>query len=152
LNLKVSKGGVGVTPNPLTSEGTMAMQIICKKAFLFQDTEIVKNPTSGENVAIVKRKIMVQPKVTPQTVPDWIRNDGLFELAIQDDSITEVVVVSKVINSQEKAQPAEDTGTPKTPSTNVQIDGAKDIVVGNDNQEPMKTGWGAQVPMTGLNK
>jgi hypothetical protein len=124
------------------------MQIICKKAFVFCDTEIAVNPQSNEKMAIVKRKIQINPSVNPQVAPDWIKTDGLYELAIQDGSITEVVVVSKMIDRNEKPEPVNDSGIAKTPST------ATTFVADADDAtaiEPAQTGWGAQVP-TGLNK
>jgi len=128
------------------------MQILCKKAFVFCDTDIATDPKSGERVAVVRRKFQVSPKVTPQLVPDWIRNDGLFELAVQDGSITEVVVVSKMIDRDEKPQPVADSGAPKTPSTATTfVTDAGAEALDQPKDEPKNMGWGAQVP-TGLNK
>lgn len=132
------------------------MQIICKRAYVFCDTEIHDNPTTNEKMAVVKRKFAVSPNVNPQSVPDWIRNDGLFELAVQDGAITEVVVVSKMINSEEKAKPVDDSGIAKTPSTATTLvgdQGGTDIVGSQKQQNPTEQmGWGAKVPSTGLNK
>jgi len=70
------------------------MQIICRKKLHFQDHEIVHNTKTDEKVAIVKRQIVISPSINPQEVPDWIKNDDLFNLSVEDETITIVQVLS----------------------------------------------------------
>ena len=70
------------------------MQIICKKRLLFQDHEILINQTTNEKVALLKRSHLVTPSVNPQEVPDWIKDDDLFGMNVDDGAITVVRVLS----------------------------------------------------------
>jgi hypothetical protein len=71
------------------------MQIICRKSFHFQQHEILDNTKTGEKVAIVKQEFRVYPSYVPQLVPDWIEENDLFQMAVDDDSITKVAVLSE---------------------------------------------------------
>ena len=77
------------------------MQIICNKAFHFQQHEILENTKTGENVAVVKQEFRCYPAFGPQLVPDWIEHEELFRLAVEDESIQVVQVLTK---SESKAQ------------------------------------------------
>jgi hypothetical protein len=72
------------------------MQIICTKAFQFIQHDIVENPTTKEKVAVIKQTHKITPSSHPQIVPDWIRDDDLFDMGVADGSIIEVKVISEV--------------------------------------------------------
>jgi hypothetical protein len=108
------------------------MQIICCKRLHFQDHEIVKNTKTDENVAVLKQQTTVAPSIHPQEVPDWIRNDDLFRLSVEDGAITVVQVLS-VPKLKGKS------GTVAKPSG--------EVVKKAD--EPAASGWGAK-PGAGL--
>jgi hypothetical protein len=103
------------------------MQIICKKKLHFQDHEIVDNLKTGEKVAVLKRQTLVSPSAIPQEVPDWIKNDDLFNLSVDDGVITVVNVLS----------------TPKTKGT------AKSAAKATATEDIQPSGWGAK-PGTGM--
>ena len=107
------------------------MQIICKKRLHFQDHEIVLNTKTNENVAILKRQHTVAPSIHPQTVPDWIKDEELFRLSIEDGAITIVQVLSA----------PKTKGKEPKPST--------EEVEKKPVEEAAQTGWGAK-PGAGL--
>jgi hypothetical protein len=88
------KGGVAETL-PQTIRKGKSMQIICTKAFQFLQTEIKENPSTKESIAVIKQTFKITPSSRPQVVPDWIKEDELFDLGVKDGSITEVMIVSK---------------------------------------------------------
>ena len=69
------------------------MQIIVKKAFNFQQFEYSTNPRNGETVAKLLQSLKVFPSMRPQSVPDWIVNDGLFDLVVADGSLVTVGLI-----------------------------------------------------------
>jgi len=69
------------------------MQIVVKKAFNFQQFDYSINPRNGETIAKLLQSFKVFPSMQPQTVPDWIVNDGLFDLAIADGSLVTVGLI-----------------------------------------------------------
>jgi hypothetical protein len=71
------------------------MQIICNRSFHFQQHEILENTKTGEKVAIVKQEFRVYPSYQPQVVPDWIEDEALFELALEDNSIQVIQIISE---------------------------------------------------------
>ena len=81
------------------------MQIICNKALQFLKTEIKPNQVTGENVAVHTDTFTVTPSTTPQVVPDWIKEDSLFELSVNSGTIIEVAVLSQPKKTVE--EPAE---------------------------------------------
>jgi hypothetical protein len=106
------------------------MQIICTKRLHFQEHEIVKNEKTDENVAIVKRSIIVAPSIHPQTVPDWIKNDDLFGLSEDDETIKVVNVLS-------------------TPKTKGNVKSPANLPVEEKREDEKPSGWGAK-PGAGL--
>jgi hypothetical protein len=74
-------------PSLTRNDRRLDMQIIVKKAFNFQDFEITVNPRNGEKVAKLLNSFKAFPSMRPQTVPDWIVNDGLFDMAVADGSL-----------------------------------------------------------------
>jgi hypothetical protein len=70
------------------------MLIVAKKKFQFRKTTIVDNPNANpdrpEKMAQDETTFLVEPSFSPQPAPDWIKEDGLFELAIRDKSLVVV--------------------------------------------------------------
>lgn len=85
------------------------MQIICKKKFQFTKSTITEN-ASGQFVENVEERLIVSPSPNPQTVPDWIKQDKLFGLAVKDGAILQVATV--VDAEDAPAADAEATSTP----------------------------------------
>jgi len=85
------------------------MQIICRKAFHFQQHEILDNLKTGEKVAIVKQEFRVQPNPNPQLVPDWLKDEDHFNMCVDDGSIQVVAVLSEPPSKGKKK--AEDAKT-----------------------------------------
>lgn len=116
------------------------MQIISSKKLLFQDSEyhdeIVDDKATGRKVHNVKASVTVEADPRPQIVPDWVKNDELFKLCVEDGSIIEVVGSSK---------PAKPNAGLKgvTPDANVP-DKAKFVDNGKkDDSDSKPAGWGA---------
>ena len=111
------------------------MQIICRKRLHFQEHEIVDNSKTGEKIAILKRQLVVSPSVHPQVVPDFVTNDDLFRLCVEDGTITIVRVLS----------------TPKTKSkAKVEPASSTEPAEAKETKEPdPNSGWGAK-PGAGL--
>lgn len=70
------------------------MMIVVKRAFNFQDLEIYERnmapfgfPERYEKTFTVKNNFIVKPSTRPQYAPDWIKKDGLFDLAIADGNL-----------------------------------------------------------------
>ncbi len=73
------------------------MQIITTKCFLFKDAtiqDIVCTDANGvESITkteVIHQSIRVNPSSFPQTVPDYVKDDPLFELAVNDGAIVVV--------------------------------------------------------------
>jgi hypothetical protein len=63
------------------------MQIVCKKRYQFIEHQITTHPRNGEQVAKVLRTFNVTPSLRPVEVPDWIRQNDLFDIAMADGSV-----------------------------------------------------------------
>jgi hypothetical protein len=87
-------------PSLTRNDRRLDMQIIVKKAFNFQDFEITVNPRNGEKVAKLLNSFKAFPSMRPQTVPDWIIDDGLFDMAVADGSL---VVIGEIPPKTAKA-------------------------------------------------
>ncbi len=75
------------------------MQIISKKRLRFQNFEITVDPRSNEKVAKLVRSIEVAPSMRRQDVPDWIVNDDLFDLCVDDGSVIPIGEIPKGIKA-----------------------------------------------------
>jgi hypothetical protein len=62
------------------------MKIIAHKKFQFVRDEILTN-THGELTQKILEQFTVSPNSTAQVVPDWIRDNDLYKLAVQDGAI-----------------------------------------------------------------
>lgn len=69
------------------------MQVIANKRLQFHRSEVIEHPKSKENYHIIHESFTVTPSPAPQVVPDWIKQDGLFVLAVKDKSIIPVAVL-----------------------------------------------------------
>jgi hypothetical protein len=58
------------------------MQILAKKTYTFWNGAEQKT---------------VGPSMSPQTVPDWVRDSTTFKLASQDGSVVEIQIVAPVV-------------------------------------------------------
>lgn len=72
------------------------MQIISSKRLLFQEIEYtdetVDGVKTGRRVHNVKNKIIVNADTRPQIVPDWVKDDELFSVCVDDGSVMEITV------------------------------------------------------------
>jgi hypothetical protein len=66
------------------------MQIVAKKRYQFNDYLYSIHPRNGEVIATLQHSFHVTPSLRPQLVPDWIRDDDLFDMGVADGSIVTV--------------------------------------------------------------
>lgn len=71
------------------------MQITSERKLLFQLVDYKTDPKTKEIRAHVKERVLVSPNPKPQIVPDWVRNDDLFKMALADGTVQEVNVVER---------------------------------------------------------
>lgn len=71
------------------------MQITSERKLLFQLVDYKTDPKSKVINAHVKERVLVSPGPKPQIVPDWVKNDELFKLAVEDGTVSEVNVVER---------------------------------------------------------
>jgi hypothetical protein len=81
------------------------MQIVAKKKLQFQDFDITISPIHGERIATLKQSYTVSPSMRPQSVPDWIVNDELFDLAMSDGSIVAIGPIPEKPARESKPEP-----------------------------------------------
>lgn len=90
------------------------MQVIAHKRMTFHRADVKPHPRTGENMHLIHESHTVVPSVVPQEVPNWIKDDGLFELAVEDGSLIPVAVLAKPEKQDKKAakQQQQQTGLP----------------------------------------
>lgn len=87
-----------------------AMYGIFKKAFHFTEDEISESPLTKLQTRRIVRQIRIQPSVTAQEVPDWVKDTDLFKYGEADGNIEEWV---KPVRVKPLAAAAETVQQPK---------------------------------------
>lgn len=114
------------------------MQIISSRRLLFQKTtyhdEVVDGKPTGFRVAAIEAKIIVNADTNPQIVPEWVKDDELYNICVDEGVIMQVTAKGikpktslKGMNSQ-VTTPVAEVIKPDTEEEN----------------DPNKTGWGAK--------
>lgn len=127
------------------------MQIISSRRLLFQHIEyhdeVVDGKETGRKVHNVKAKIIVNADTRPQVVPDWVKDDELFKVSVEDGTVLEITVAEKPVKAL--------TGVSNGPLSGVDKD-KPDVAkfVGDaPNNAEKPTGWATgNTAQTGLDK
>lgn len=92
------------------------MQIICKKKLQFNDYEITINPRNKEKVAKLVRSFIASPSMRPQLVPEWVRQDDMFDLALADGSLVPIGDVPPKLSKPVIDEPTQSVAQPMQPA------------------------------------
>lgn len=117
------------------------MQIISSRRLLFEKTryadEVIDDKPTSRKVHSVLESIIVSADTRPQIVPEWIKDEELYQICVDDRVLIEVTVSNK---------PVLPTTSLKAIKTENEIPVAKfadDVVEQTNDVE--KTGWVTKV-------
>lgn len=73
----------------------MSINVQAFRSFHFRKFNIVTDVRSSELVAVLEKEIIIEPKAEIQTLPDWVKDDELFDMAMSDGTLREVNFVEQ---------------------------------------------------------